>query len=145
MAPSPSSSAAVLAVLVVAVMLLLGMGYPVEAATACKDCALQCNSTCNAAHFDGAGPCGTDCSPSSGCSGCLAYYQSKCKLGCLRACKAQMPAAYDCESLCQGNCSNESSLCAAVCGESPACSACKVNYSRGCTSCCTAYCKCHCI
>lgn len=55
MAPSPSSTAAVLAVLVVAVVTLLGMGCPAAAATACSDCASQCNSTCSAANFAGAG------------------------------------------------------------------------------------------
>ncbi|KAF7046967.1 hypothetical protein CFC21_055963 [Triticum aestivum] len=143
MAPSPSSSATVLAVM--AVLVLLGMGCRAAGMTACNDCKLQCNSTCSAANFAGAGPCGADCSPTPGCSGCLSYYQGKCMSGCLRACKAQTPDAYDCETTCKGNCSNQSSLCGAVCGESRTCTACKDNYFRGCTSCCTAYCKCHCV
>ncbi|EMS61294.1 hypothetical protein TRIUR3_26775 [Triticum urartu] len=113
MAPSASTSATVLAVMVV--LVLLGIGCPAAGMTACKDCKPQCNSTCSAANFAGAGPCGADCSPTPGCSGCISYYQGKCMSGCLRACKAQTPDGYDCQSTCNGNCSNQSSLCSAVC------------------------------
>ncbi|KAI4978416.1 hypothetical protein ZWY2020_015169 [Hordeum vulgare] len=143
MAPSPAGSTATLLALLV-VLVLLGMGCPAGATTACQDCAGQCNSTCSAANFAGAGPCGADCNPAPGCPSCLAAYHSKCLPYCVSACKANSPPGYDCESSC-----NKTSLCSgscsAVCGESPTCTDCKANYSRGCTSCCTSYCKCHCV
>ncbi|VAH00094.1 unnamed protein product [Triticum turgidum subsp. durum] len=130
------------------VLVLLGLGYPAEATTSCKDCSAQCNSTCSAANFAGAGTCRTDCSPAPACLGCLGslpIYQAKCIVGCSSACKVQRGASYDCESFCKDYCSDRSGLCSSVCAESPACRACKENYSGGCKSCCTSYCKCHCV
>ncbi|KAF7081869.1 hypothetical protein CFC21_085775 [Triticum aestivum] len=142
MAPSPSSSAAVLAMLVL--LVLLGMGCPAAATPACTDCTAQCNSTCSAANFAGAGPCGADCSRSQACLGCLQAYKWKCSVHCISFCRRQTSSGYDCEGTCARSCSDLTGSCG-ICAESPTCTACKANYSHGCSSCCTSYCKFHCV